>query len=410
MPAPTGVSVLINGGDAATNDPDVTLAIAATGADEMAFSNNGIDFSPFEVFATAKAWNLGDFGGGLQEGTRTVTVKVRDTFDNAETLATDTILFEIPTPRIELTAIPMQRMNSNLIDINYLGLEDSLAAADLVTILDVEIDLLGLFAGSEVPLLESVDDSLTDGRVGLLFSNAGNALQLVGDLGKSLPVGSATDIARIRLRAQFGSKIGEYATSSPLSVNVKSEDELAATEDLTGRSTIPGREITLIAVFRNALGELSDTDSTPTIEKILDPNGVDKLGGATSLAQITTGVYKFDFTPGLSDDKGQWSYEVNGDVDSVAIVGTGFFIVADPPTFTAPARNSTCIVFGDLFNIDGTPEIELVRNAELLIFINKLDYKSIGRVPDKEITEYRNLDPVFITSDAVRDNFGNPLS
>ncbi len=101
MPAPTGVSIVIDGGNATTNDLDVVLTIAATDADEMAFSNDGVTFSPFEVFGTSKSFNLSDFNGGSAEGIRRVTVKVRDTFDNAETTAFDEILFEVPEPRIE---------------------------------------------------------------------------------------------------------------------------------------------------------------------------------------------------------------------------------------------------------------------------------------------------------------------
>lgn len=444
MPAPTGVGIVIDGGNPTTNDLDVVLTIAATDADEMAFSNNGVDFSSFEVFATSKTWKLSDFDGGSAEGIRRVTVKVKDTFDDAEATAFDEILFEIPEPRIEFGEIPVQRAGTNLLDVKYIGFEDSPAAAPNITLLKAEIDLVGTFAGAEVDLLEAVDDSLTDGRVGLQFSNAGEARQFVADLDKTFGQEVTTSIGKVRLQAQFGPKIGAFTESGSFMINMTP----TAVTDLKGRTTVPGREILLVGIFRNAVGELKDADSLPTIENILDPTGTDKLGGATPVAQVTTGVYRFAFTPSTVDAKGQWSYEFQGDVDGVTLNVTGFFIVADPPSMTTPLVDLGCIVFGDLLNIDGSAlankpvsfihtnlsepefqnpttvgtqsirvetdsdghfEVELLRNSEVIVFIPSMSLKTLGRVPDQEIAEYRNLDPVLAASSVTRDKFGNPV-
>jgi len=445
MPAPTGVSVVIDGGAPVTSTVDVVLTIAATDADEMAFSNNGVDFSPFEIFATSKSFKLSDFGGGFQEGIRTVTLKVRDTFDNAEALATDTILLEVPEPRIEYQGnIPDQRTGTTLLDVLYTGFEDSIAAAPNVTLLDVEIDLSGTFLGSEVPLLEAVDDSLHDGRVGLAFSNSGVAHQYVGDLDKSFSNQElASDIARVRMRAQFGTKIGAFVTTAQFFVNLRSP----IVAELTGRKTVPGQEIFLIGIFRDPLGALVDPDTPPDIEEILDPTGTDKLGGSTAAVRVSEGVYRHDFTPGLTDAVGQWSYRFNGDINGVTVRTQGFFVVADPPTLRGPTLDNGCVVFGDLVTADGKPlairpviftphhlsepeftnptsistndvrvftdatghfEVELARNTELVVYISDLNYRRFGKVPNQEIAEYKEIQLVLPTG--VRDKFGNVVS
>lgn len=439
MPAPTGVSVVIDGGADATADLDVVLTIGATGADEMKFSNNGVDFSTFEAFSTSKNFNLSDFDGGFQEGLRTVHMIVRDTGDNAETRVLDTIVFSVPEPRIVYDTPPSQRMNTLLLDIPYIGLEDSPSTAAGVVILDAEIDLTGAFVGSEVPLFEAVDDSLSDGRVGLTFTNAGAALVLVGDLEKTFGE-VVSDIVRVRLKPQFGTKVGVFAVSLPFAVNT-CPDQLTP---LTGRTTVPGREIILVAIFRNALGELLDPSPDPTITEIIDPDGVDQLGGAAATERVSEGVWRFKFTPDLVDPIGQWTYKFSGIIDGNTLTTQGTFIVADPPTLTSPLVDDACIIFGDLVNVDGGPfankpvlftpttlfgperqnptrvstqtcrvdtdanghfEVELIRNTNVIVRIPSFDYSRIGRVPDKEIAEYRELDSII--AEGVRDKFGN---
>lgn len=445
MPAPTAVSVVIDGGAPVTSTVDVVLTIAATDADEMAFSNNGVDFSPFEVFGTSKNWKLSDFDGGFQEGIRTVTLKVRDTFDDAEALATDTILLEVPEPRIEYEGnIPDQRSGTTLLDVLYTGFEDSLAAAPNVTILDIEIDLLGAFIGGEVPLLEAVDDSLTDGRIGLQFSNSGVSHQYVGDLDKTFAGQEvASDIARVRMRAQFGTKIGAFVTTGQFFVNLKSP----IVSELTGRTTVPGAEIFLIGIFRDSQGVLTDPDTPPAdIEEVLDPTGTDQLGGLTPAERVSEGVFRFSFTPDLADPVGQWSYRFTGDVNGVTIRTQGLFVVTSPATLTGPTLDNGCIVFGDLINVSGEPlqfrpviftphhlsepehanptsistddvrvftdenghfEVELIRNTEVIVYIEELNYRRFGRVPDMEIVEYKNIQEVLPIG--VRDKWGNPV-
>ncbi len=52
-------AVLINGGAAYTNLYPVSLTLAATGASQMRFSNNGVfDGVSWENYAASKAWSL----------------------------------------------------------------------------------------------------------------------------------------------------------------------------------------------------------------------------------------------------------------------------------------------------------------------------------------------------------------
>jgi len=90
--APTNCSVVINSGAATTTSANVTLTLAATGATQMAFSNDNVTYSAPEAYATTKSWTL-SAGGGL----KTVYAKFIDAASNA-TIVSDTITYEDATP------------------------------------------------------------------------------------------------------------------------------------------------------------------------------------------------------------------------------------------------------------------------------------------------------------------------
>ncbi|NLV42491.1 MAG: hypothetical protein GXY15_14865 [Candidatus Hydrogenedentes bacterium] len=76
--APTG-GMVINGGQSATQDPNVTLTLAwddgdGFGVSRMRFSNDGATWSPWEPVAATKAWAL----AGATPGHYTVRVQYRD--------------------------------------------------------------------------------------------------------------------------------------------------------------------------------------------------------------------------------------------------------------------------------------------------------------------------------------------
>ncbi|GFO57178.1 hypothetical protein GMSM_41850 [Geomonas sp. Red276] len=69
-------SVIINNAQAVTNNPNVTLSLSAidpVGIATMQFSNDGVNFTVEEPYATSKAWTL-----GTGDGPKTVYVRFRD--------------------------------------------------------------------------------------------------------------------------------------------------------------------------------------------------------------------------------------------------------------------------------------------------------------------------------------------
>ena len=78
MTAPAGCSVRINGAAGSTASTGVTLTLAATGADEVRFSNDNTTWTNWEGYITSKAWTLAWGADGL----RTVYVQFRDSAGN----------------------------------------------------------------------------------------------------------------------------------------------------------------------------------------------------------------------------------------------------------------------------------------------------------------------------------------
>jgi hypothetical protein len=83
---PSNVSVRITAGAACTDSQNVTLSLAANGAAQMRFRNEAGAWSPWEAFATSKAWTLSS-GRGM----KTVGFQCRDACGNQSAEATDTI-------------------------------------------------------------------------------------------------------------------------------------------------------------------------------------------------------------------------------------------------------------------------------------------------------------------------------
>jgi hypothetical protein len=90
---PQGVSVLINGGAAVTNNPQVQLSLAAQGATTMRVSLDGVfDTEPTESFATTKSVTLSG------QGTKSVFVLFADDAGNASAVATASIEVDTVPP------------------------------------------------------------------------------------------------------------------------------------------------------------------------------------------------------------------------------------------------------------------------------------------------------------------------
>ncbi len=96
---PTGLSIIIDGGAAGTEYTNVTLTLAAAGATEMCFSNNGTTYMDWEAYGTSKAWIL-----DAVAGPRTVYFKARNNTIEAGP-ATDSITYFPPLPPTGLSII-----------------------------------------------------------------------------------------------------------------------------------------------------------------------------------------------------------------------------------------------------------------------------------------------------------------
>ena len=93
---PTG-TIVINGGATYTGTPSVTLTLSATDDSgvvaQMQFSNDGVNFSPPETYATTRVWTL-----PFSAGTKTVSVKFKDGAGNWSAVFSATIILDLTPP------------------------------------------------------------------------------------------------------------------------------------------------------------------------------------------------------------------------------------------------------------------------------------------------------------------------
>ena len=71
---------------------------ATSGLDAMCFSNNGIQWSPWEDWATTRSWDLSSFGGNMQPGSKEVHLRVRDRVGNVADSETATVEYDPELP------------------------------------------------------------------------------------------------------------------------------------------------------------------------------------------------------------------------------------------------------------------------------------------------------------------------
>lgn len=93
--APTGF-LIINGGALYTSNPSVTLTLGASDLNvvvQMRFSDDGVNWSTLETYATTKSWNLPG-----ADGVKTVYVEYLDQAGNVGGPFTDTIIFDTTAP------------------------------------------------------------------------------------------------------------------------------------------------------------------------------------------------------------------------------------------------------------------------------------------------------------------------
>ncbi|WP_146864111.1 Ig-like domain-containing protein, partial [Chitinophaga cymbidii] len=106
--APTG-TLSINGGAAATNDPDVTLTITADGtapAYTTSFSNDNVTWSAYTPLAASTPWTL-----AAGDGTKTVYMRLRDAAGNITPLQ-DQVTLDATAPNTTIVTSPPVLTNS----------------------------------------------------------------------------------------------------------------------------------------------------------------------------------------------------------------------------------------------------------------------------------------------------------
>jgi hypothetical protein len=85
-------TLVINGGDELTNDPEVDLTLAVTDAQDMRFSNDGSTWSDWQAYAASITWTL-----AAGDGAQTVHGQFRDAAGNV-TEASDAITLDTTGP------------------------------------------------------------------------------------------------------------------------------------------------------------------------------------------------------------------------------------------------------------------------------------------------------------------------
>jgi len=100
--APSGLSILINNGTAATNNPEVSLSLTANSdANQMQFSCDNSNYSGWENFATTKTFNTNSGSGcSSGDGNKTVYFKAKDKAGNISAIAADSIMLDTIPPTI----------------------------------------------------------------------------------------------------------------------------------------------------------------------------------------------------------------------------------------------------------------------------------------------------------------------
>ncbi|WP_198360488.1 Ig-like domain-containing protein [Thermincola potens] len=121
---PPSGTITIKNGDTWTNSRLVTLTLSATDPNAgivsmMRFSNDGVNWGPWEAYMTGRDWSLTE-GDGL----KTVYVQFRDSYGNISGVASDTINLDTTPPQLTLNAVVSptnvnsQTVNGNVYDQN----------------------------------------------------------------------------------------------------------------------------------------------------------------------------------------------------------------------------------------------------------------------------------------------------
>jgi len=340
-------------------------------------------------------------------------------------------------PHVHVGA-PLQRDgDSFLVDVPFTGFYELGYKCDLAS---VEYSLTGDFAGEEKTCTPKISDEDHYGTTQLEFSPTGTPYNFVWDALTDLGNGEISDVAQIRIKAVFGSNLGEYGTSSQFLIDTR------VVVTTGGASFIRGEIANLKIVFTDPDGLMIDPSSVQMVS-IIDPSGEEQLYSPIEAVQVYTGEWDVDWEVPTDAELGRWAatwaYELDYEVESHVV---DFNIEARASIFE-PIGQDTCVVHGRILYADETPiadadvmfiphhlsdpelgnptrigvepieattdskgrfVVELIKDTEVIIFVPALNFRQFAKVPDQPTAEFRTMMTTLPVGD--RDKFGNRTS
>jgi len=439
MSAPN-VTFFINSNDQETTDYIVTLNSVDVGGDcqEMRFSNNTVEWSPWYLFSASHSWDLRLYGGSFTHGQRYVFAEFRN--GDGVTDDSDDILLVAPAPRAEFVTDPSQRNDgSKLVDIPYIGVERHILGPS-IDLIQIEYDLYGTFTGNEKPLSVKDNDPSHTGVTGLLFTNAGEDQNIVWDLLEDVDADQFWNTCKVRFKCHYGEYTSDWFATDEFSISTRAVDP----DEKLGKKGKPGDSIRIELSLFDSDGNPVDADADPTITSIKDPDGVEKVVTPFTMIHSDVGYYYYDYTTSQSDPEGQWmsviTYTINGNVETQ---DAPFYLENDYIVVT-PSRDNVCRVYGTLYCENGDPasgvdvmilhddisdpghfnptvigmnpiiattdsngffSVDVIRNSEVIVYIKSLGYRRRAKIPDDVSVKFTDMSLVLPTP--PRDQFGN---
>lgn len=441
MPVPD-ITFFINNNDSQAFDYIVNLDMVDVGTDceEMRFSNNTVDWTPWEVFSTLRVWDFRLYGGSLTYGQRFVFAQ----FKNASgvTDKSDSILLYQINPTVEFKQAPLQRSDAIIVDIPYTGVEHTVVGA-AIDLQSLEYDLTGLFSGDEKKLSVKEADPENTGVTALLFESSGTDQNIVWDVLEDVDPDAYWNTAKVRFKAHYGPFTSDYFVTDEFIVNTR--ENAVSSDDPLGKIAEPGKLLKLELMIYNSDGTPKDADVLPEIFSIVDGEGVERLVAPVDMVSggVNSGYYYYDYMVPVTPE-GQWVAKVNLLVNGEASIQDIFFYVSSDPIIVVPTSNDACQVFGTLYCENGAPaanievmimnddltdpghfnptvigirpitvttddmgffSVNVIRNSEVIVYIKDLNYRRRAKIPDQIAVDFREM--ILNLPTPPRDQFGN---
>jgi len=435
MPAPTGLTLQIDGGNPVTSDYFVDLGIVASGATEMRFSNNGFQWSPWISFAaTELAWDVRGYGGNSNAGAKTIWVEARSATAE-ESNANNTIKYRRAKPSLKVYSMPAQRDGTTIVDIPLVLYDPYF---NPVRVVQAEWTLDGSFTdGKNITFLPN--DGAHDGTSDLTTAPNGISHNLVWDAGIDVEP-DVSDIAQVRIKVAYANEFSELAVSQQFKVDTRDPIELSDLRFTRGDDA----EIRLALLDRN--GVPIDATGDVQVTSVKSSSGQEQLVSPIIAVPSSAGHYIATYVVPDTAEIGLWTSLWEYTADFVASSETIYFSIVEEATPYNPIGTDTCVVYGQLLHADQRPmanvevhflphhisepeygnptvistnpvilhtddsgkfKVELIRNTELIIYIPSLTFRQFAKVPDQDTSEFRAM--MTLLPVPLRDKFGNKL-